>query len=56
MKEWSVRLTGVAYEYYIVEAETEQEAIDSWATGILEDNERSSMEVVDAVLVHDDEG
>lgn len=49
MSEWMVECHGDAREVYCVEAETEQEAMDNWASGFLQVSEASSMESVSAV-------
>lgn len=45
-RTFAVELVGESREVYFVEAETEQEARDSWMDGILQIQESSGMDVV----------
>lgn len=52
-KQWIVRLEGEAYENYVVEADTEEEAKDRWMHGHSQGVYAMGMDVVSARLDED---
>ena len=50
MAQWTVEVEGTARELYVVDADTEEEAMENWHTGTLFLSEASSCEPIKATL------